>query len=133
MGARGRPVLVYDGDCGFCSASVRWISPHWRADVDAEAWQALGAEGLAALGLSQEACAQAAYWVDSDGRAWRGHLAVAKALSAADGWRRAAGRLGLVPPGRWVGAAVYPLVVRWRHRLPGASQSCRVAPGTGRG
>ncbi len=36
------------------------------------------------------------------------------------------GRLMLVPPVSWLAAAVYAVVARNRHRLPGATDACRV-------
>jgi predicted DCC family thiol-disulfide oxidoreductase YuxK len=118
------PVLIYDGDCGFCTSVAAGISRRWAVPATAVAWQSLGEDGLAELGLTPEAAQQAAWWVDGDGRRFRGHLAVAKALLAARGWRRVAGAAIRVPPVSWAAAVGYRLVVRFRHRLPGSTRAC---------
>lgn len=129
--ATGVPVLVYDGDCGFCTASASWLARRWTVAARAVPWQQLDPAALADLGLTAGAAAEAAWWVDERGVAWRGHLAIARALAAAGGAWGPAGRAIGVPPLRWVAAAAYPVVVAVRHHLPGATPACRAtASGT---
>jgi predicted DCC family thiol-disulfide oxidoreductase YuxK len=118
------PILIYDGDCGFCTSVAAGISHRWRVPAETRAWQSLGEDGLAELGLTPEAAQQAAWWVDADGRRFRGHRAVAKALLGARGWRRMAGGAILLPPVSWAAAVGYRVVVRYRHRLPGSTNAC---------
>ncbi len=118
------PILIYDGDCGFCTSVAVGISRRWRAPAEARSWQSLGEGGLAQLGLTPEAARQAAWWVDGEGRRFRGHRAVAKALLAARGWRRGVGGAILIPPVSWAAAVGYRVVVRYRHRLPGSTTAC---------
>jgi hypothetical protein len=51
---------------------------------------------------------------------------MAQALKAGSGWSAGVGHVLLVPPFRWVGGAVYPLIARWRHLLPGGTPACRM-------
>jgi len=118
-------VLVFDGDCGFCTSSAAWIARHWKGPERSLAWQQMDAGDLTAAGLTGDQVASAAWWIDEHGRAWGGHLAVAKAMVAAGGAWGGLGRLTLVPPFRWSAAAVYRLVVRYRYRLPGGTPACR--------
>ena len=118
------PILVYDGNCGFCTAVAMKISDRWRVPAKATSWQDLGGDGLAELGLSPADGQKAAWWVDSDGRLFEGHLAVAKSLIAAQGWRGAVGKVILIPPVGGVAALGYRVVVRNRHRLPGSTKAC---------
>ena len=119
------PILVYDGNCGFCTSVAMKISDRWRVPAKAASWQDLGGDGLAELGLSPADVQRAAWWVDSDGRLFEGHLAVAKSLMAARGWRGAVGKVILIPPVGGVAAAGYRIVARYRHRLPGSTDACR--------
>jgi predicted DCC family thiol-disulfide oxidoreductase YuxK len=119
-------MLIFDGDCAFCTTTARWIAARWRIPAEAVPWQRLGQPGLDALGLTVTDVEHAAWWVDSAGRRFRGHRAVGHALLAAGGWRAGLGRVALVPPGSWVAALVYRAVARWRHRLPGGTPACRV-------
>jgi len=119
-------VLVFDGDCGFCTSSARWLERGFRHGERAEAWQLLGEEALARFGLTVADASQAAWWVDREGRRERGHRAAGRALEAAGGWRRGVGLLILAPPTSWLAAGTYRLVVRWRHLLPGGTPACRL-------
>jgi predicted DCC family thiol-disulfide oxidoreductase YuxK len=119
-------LLVYDGDCSFCSSSARWIAARWQGPEQAVAWQHLSADQRERLGLSLDDVRCAAWWVDRDGRRSRGHVAIARALRAAPGWPSIVGRILLIPPFRWLAAATYPLIARWRHRLPGGTPACRM-------
>jgi predicted DCC family thiol-disulfide oxidoreductase YuxK len=125
MGITTAPLLVYDGDCSFCTTCARWIAASWRSPAQAVAWQQLDADQLDSLGLTLDEVRDAAWWIDGEGGRSRGHLAIARALQAGQGWRAVAGRILLVPPFRWLGAWAYPLIARWRHRLPGGTPACR--------
>ena len=118
-------MLIYDGDCSFCSSSARWITARWNGPQQAVAWQHLGAGQLERLGLTLDDVRGAAWWIDASGIS-RGHLAIARALRAAPGWPSVVGHILLVPPFRWLAAGVYPLIARWRHRLPGGTPACRM-------
>lgn len=126
-GVPGRPVLLYDGRCGFCSAAAgfltRWVRPAPRGEPawDVLPWQRAD---LAALGVAAEACRQAVQWVVPPGRPGSGEprsgaAAVAAALRA--------GRIPWVPLGwlldapvlRRVAALGYRFVAARRDRLPG--------------
>lgn len=117
-------MLIYDGDCSLCSSSARWIAARWNGPQQAVAWQHLSADQLERLGLTLDDVRSAAWWIDASGTS-RGHLAIARALRAADGWPAVVGRILLVPPFRWLAAGAYPLIARWRHRLPGGTPACR--------
>ncbi|WP_428985933.1 thiol-disulfide oxidoreductase DCC family protein [Streptomyces pyxinicus] len=127
---RTRPVLVYDGDCGFCTASValarRWIRP--RCDIAARQWA-----DLEDLGVAPERAEYEALWVTPDGRVCGGAQAVAGLLSSARGVWPVAGAVLRLPPVRWAAHGVYRLVARNRHRLPGGTPACALPAGRGPG
>ena len=122
---RNEPLLIYDGDCSFCRSSARWITAHWHGPQRAVAWQHLSTDRLERLGLTLTDVRRAAWWVDPQSGNSRGHHAIARALQAADGWPSIVGQILLVPPFRWLAAGAYPLLARWRHRLPGGTPACR--------
>ena len=119
-------MLVFDGDCGFCTSVANWVAARWRGEERAVAWQHLDDDGLAAFGLTREDVAAAVWWIDAAGRRYRGSAAMAEALVAGSGWSALAGRVLRVPPVSWLGAVAYPLIARWRHRLPGGTPACRL-------
>jgi predicted DCC family thiol-disulfide oxidoreductase YuxK len=120
--ARHRPVLVYDGDCGFCTTSAHLLE---RIGPDAEivAWQLTD---LAALGITEEQAADAVQLVQVDGSVRSGHEAVAAVLGTAGRIWRIAGRALLLPGISWIAARAYRLIADNRYRLPGGTPACAV-------
>ncbi|MBI2168926.1 MAG: DUF393 domain-containing protein [Actinobacteria bacterium] len=116
-------MLIFDGDCGFCTTSARWVERRLPGGMEVVPFQ--GIDDLAALGLTLRNVETAAYWVDGH-KLRRGHRAVAAALRhTGPGWW-VVGVVIDVPPVRWLAAGVYRLVARYRYRLPGATSACRV-------
>lgn len=112
--------LVYDGDCAFCTSSVRAAARlGLRPDV-VIAWQHAD---LNDLGLTQAQCEQALQWV-SGSRVASGHAAVARMMLAGPLAWRPVGALLLTPPISWLAARVYRWVADHRGSLPGGTPAC---------
>ena len=112
-------LLVYDGHCGFCVRSARWIEARLPADARVEPWQSLRLEDL---GLSQPDVEAAVWWIDGSGhgtRRTRGADAVGRSLVAAGGPWSIIGHLIVHPPLCWLARPAYALIAANRHRLPG--------------
>lgn len=118
-----QPTLVFDGDCGFCTSSARWIERRLDADVRVEMWQSLDLE---ALGLTVDDVTTAAYFVDEDGSLHRGHAGIGRAFEYMALPFRVAGRAMQHRPIAWVAAPTYRLVAKYRYKLPGATEACRI-------
>ncbi len=116
-------MLIFDGDCGFCTTSARWIEDRLPEGTAVEPWQALDID---ALGLTEADVTTAAYWIDEDGTAHRGHRAIEFALKQAGSPWRAAGTVIGLPPFVWLAPVVYRLVAKYRYKLPGATDACRL-------
>lgn len=117
--------LLYDPDCGFCTASAAWLG---RRRLGAAIEPMRGAV-LAALGVDAERGAREIPFVEASGRVSYGHAAIGRALATGGpGWRLA-GWLLLHPPTSWLARAGYAAIARNRHRLPGSSAACRLDPG----
>jgi predicted DCC family thiol-disulfide oxidoreductase YuxK len=131
-------LLIFDGDCGFCTSAAGWISGRWRASTstasrpEAVPWQQVGEDSLARIGLTPEAAARSAWWVDPSGGLFEGHRAIGRSLEASYGWKRWAGKAILAPLFEWLFAGAYRLVARNRHRLPGATPACATMAEAGR-
>ncbi|HWM64601.1 MAG TPA: DUF393 domain-containing protein [Solirubrobacterales bacterium] len=123
MSRQERPVLVYDGDCAFCTRCAGFLE---RIGPEAEivAWQLAD---LAALGITEEQATDAVQWVEVDGAIRSGHEAIAAVLSTAGTIWKPIGRALLLPGISWVAAKVYRLVADNRYRLPGGTPACAVA------
>jgi predicted DCC family thiol-disulfide oxidoreductase YuxK len=116
-------MLIFDGDCSFCTSSATWIEHRLPSGTRVEPWQRID---LRSLGLTEADVTTAAYWVDERGKNHRGHRSIGKALMAAGGKWRAIGALILIPPFSWLAALGYAVIAKNRHRLPGSTPACKL-------
>ncbi|MBI4936510.1 MAG: DUF393 domain-containing protein [Actinobacteria bacterium] len=121
------PLLIFDGDCGFCSASVRFGQRWIRRMPTATPFQRLD---LTRYGITAADCTTAVQYVARDHHVFAAHDAVsALLLGAGRGWW-VLGALMHLPGIHWLSGVVYRWVARNRHRLPGATAACAInAPG----
>ena len=122
---RSRPVLIFDGDCGFCTTCA-WFLQRWVVGADSASvapWQRLD---LAELGLTEGQCRTAVQWVGQGGQVAEGHAAIAAALKAGHRVWRLVGAMLLAPGLSWVAERVYSGVAAHRDRLPGGTPACRI-------
>jgi predicted DCC family thiol-disulfide oxidoreductase YuxK len=116
-------VLVFDGECGFCTGVARWVER--RLPPGAGIIPAQRVDDPSAYGLTRDDLLSAAYWIDRRRRPHRGHLAAAAALRRMGGWWGVLGDVAELPPFSWVAWAAYEVVARNRQRLPGPTPECR--------
>jgi len=107
-------ILIYDGDCHFCVRRARWFQRRSRSQNMAVAYQNLH---LDEVGLTQDVVSREAVWIDSKGRHFYGHKAIAKSLQHIGGLWGVLGRVMLVPPFSWLAKGTYRLTASNRHRL----------------
>src|SRR6476659_5550942 len=123
---RERGLLIFDGDCGFCTTSARfatrWVDRRHRYDV--QPWQQVD---LARHGLTEQDCIEAAQFVRPDGTVVAAHLAIAEALKHGAPLWRPLGHLVTLPGVRWVAGRVYTWVADHRYALPGGTPACAPA------
>lgn len=120
-----RPVLLFDGECGFCTRSLgwlRWLDRHGR--IETLPYQQPGAPE--SIGASFDECSGSVQWRGPDGTRLAGAAAVNAALGSALGTTlpRRLYRLSSGPQER-----LYDLVARNRRRLPGMQPWCSSHPG----
>ncbi len=118
-GGAGQPVLLYDGDCGFCRS---WV-PRWRRLTRGRvAFRPYQDPAARPPDVSREALAREIHLVLPDGRVFAGFGALVRSLHAAAprrwGWLLFAYRR--VPGFRPTAEAVYARIARRRHRGPHA-------------
>ena len=123
-------VLIYDGECGFCTNSAKWArnrlpEPHRIAPS-----QDFDQAALADMGLSRADVDRAAWWYEPGSAAVEGAECISRTLLAIGGKPALIGRLLWLPVMRllsgflyrWV-AANRPLVGRWAARLSRRSRT----------
>ncbi|MCQ0025554.1 DUF393 domain-containing protein [Streptomyces somaliensis DSM 40738] len=127
---RIRPVLVYDGDCGFCSTSVRFAERYVRPRCTVTPWQFADLEEL---GVTRRRAEHEALWVTPAGTVYGGSRAVARLLLSAPGGWPVLGAVLTLPLVRWAAHGVYRLVAANRHRMPGGTAACALPARRGTG
>jgi predicted DCC family thiol-disulfide oxidoreductase YuxK len=123
---RHMPVLLFDGECGFCTAAVEWLARRLERRTRLLAWQRAD---LAACGVSREQAAASVWWIEPGGAHWHGAAAAAHALASCRPPWKQLGHALLAPGLRRAAAAAYWLVARVRRWLPGTTPACRRQPG----
>jgi predicted DCC family thiol-disulfide oxidoreductase YuxK len=119
-------VLVFDGDCGFCTRSVGWVrAMDRRGEIDIRPYQEPGAPE--AVGTDTATCAEAVQWRGPDGRRLAGAAAVNAVLDTVTGtpipstiYRATSG----------LQERVYRWVADHRSRFPGMTPYCQSHPGS---
>jgi predicted DCC family thiol-disulfide oxidoreductase YuxK len=128
-----RPVLVFDGDCAFCTTCARFIERFVPTTAAVVPWQFAD---LAALGTTADRAQRELLWIHPSGNVDGGAAAVAALLVDAGGAWRLAGWLMLRPVLNRIADGMYRLVAANRHRLPGGTPACALPapshrPGSG--
>jgi len=116
------PVLIYDGDCGFCTRSAR-LAERLPLRARIAPWQELD---LAALRTTEQRARHEVLWVNGEGRVFGGAAAVAEVLKHCGLPWSPVGALLSAPIVRTVADLVYRWVAANRFRLPGSTSACRV-------
>jgi predicted DCC family thiol-disulfide oxidoreductase YuxK len=123
------PWLIYDGDCAFCTSSARWLAERLNRPLGPSVrlvpWQFTD---LAALGTTAQRAQREALWVAADGTIHGGAAAFAEWLKFRGGGYAVVGHLMDLPGIRRLAAAVYRVIAKNRHRMPGGSPACALPP-----
>jgi predicted DCC family thiol-disulfide oxidoreductase YuxK len=129
VSVREVPWLVFDGDCAFCTTTATWVAERLRRPNQPEArlvpWQFTDLE---ALGTTSERTQREVLWVTPGGEIFGGAAAFAQWLRFRGGAYGVLGRVIDLPGVRVLATAVYRLIARNRHRMPGGSPACALPP-----
>jgi predicted DCC family thiol-disulfide oxidoreductase YuxK len=108
-----RLVLLYDGECEFCSRLARWVERHdARGRISVLPNQEVGL--VERLGLTRAEVDRAAWAVEPGGSRFEGAAAINRVLrELGDGWR-GLGSVYAIPPVRWLEDRYYSRVARRR-------------------
>ena len=118
-------VLIFDGDCGFCTTTANYIKAHSSVEIDVQPWQWLA---LADYGLTKEN-ASAKVQMVVNGKNFAGHKAFAKMLRIQkQWWFKVLGGLMVTPSFSWGARVGYYFVAKYRHKLPGGTPVCELKP-----
>jgi predicted DCC family thiol-disulfide oxidoreductase YuxK len=98
-------VVVYDGDCGICQASARWIEQHIPS-LEVQSHYEYGVQELGSV------------WFVTPTYNYEGAEAVAQVLmTASKPWMRICGRMMNAPVIRLIASGVYRVIARNRRHI----------------
>ena len=127
------PLLLYDGDCGFCARSVRFVLAREGRDRSLRFATLQGPAGEAARRARPDlAGIDSVLWVEPDARGGiarvlvRSDAALRTLTYLGGGWRLLAALGRLVP--RRLRDGVYDLIARHRLRLAGGADAACLVP-----
>jgi len=122
---RENRVLIFDGDCAFCSLWVDRLKAFLPYFPPATPWQWINLDDYA---LTQDDVEKAAWFV-TESRQFAGHMAFSALLRSQPsiGWRFL-GHLVATEPFSSLAALGYAFISKNRHRLPGGTPACAVRP-----
>lgn len=115
-------LLIFDGDCGFCTTCANWYAQRAKSASSIAPWQAVD---LDAHGLTEADVTASVQW-SHNGHTSSGADACANAMKAVPGPWRFAGHLLALPGVIHLARLAYPIVARYRYRLPGATNACKI-------
>ena len=118
-----RNLLIFDGDCGFCTTVALWVEKRWRGRVAITPYQFAN---LSEFGLSVEQATSKVYLVSGEAK-FAGHEVVAELIRLRRpkslGWLA---KLIVSKPLTPVSAWVYALIAKNRHKFPGGTPACQM-------
>jgi predicted DCC family thiol-disulfide oxidoreductase YuxK len=123
-----QPLFLFDGDCGVCQNGTASMRRRFDPPVDMSAYQCVD---LSAYGITDDEVLEGPVLVRVNGSHVVGPLAIAEMLRISRRPYRTLGVAMLLPGVSQLLHSIGPSVYRQRHRLPGASETCRIPTGEG--
>lgn len=117
------PILIYDGDCSFCSTSIRFLKKKLPINIKMEPYQLAD---LKVLELTVEECRREVQFIDYIGRRSSGAAAFANLFRLGSKPWKLLSRVMKFPVIRVLADVVYHWVATNRYRLPGGTPTCRM-------
>ena len=118
-----KPVLIFDGDCGFCTTTANWIEKRSLTPVEIQPYQWAK---LADFGLTEKEAADKVQLI-FEGKIFAGHHCMAKLLLIQPNiLLKFVGAVMVMPGLDPISAKVYEWVAANRHKLPGGTPACKM-------
>lgn len=117
------PVLIFDGDCGFCTTTANWIKKNSKValEIAPYQWTELGQYGL----TPEEAAAKVQVVVGD--KVFAGHYCMSKLLLIQPNiLLKLVGAVMVLPGLDSISARVYEWIAANRQKLPGGTPACKL-------
>jgi predicted DCC family thiol-disulfide oxidoreductase YuxK len=117
------PILVFDGDCGFCTTTANWIKKNSKIGLEIAPYQWTD---LNQYGLTAEEAAAKVQLVVGD-KVFAGHYCMAKLLLIQPNvLLKGLGALMVAPFLNPISAKAYEWIAANRQKLPGGTPACKM-------
>jgi predicted DCC family thiol-disulfide oxidoreductase YuxK len=117
-------LFIFDGDCAFCSSSMRLLRKMTKGRITSSPYQF---RNLDELGVSLDEAESAVQYIRGEVRL-KGAEAIAYYLMDSKAVWSAAGWLMRAPVILSFAEIIYSVVAKNRHRLPGGTPECQLKP-----
>lgn len=121
--ANQKSLLIYDGDCAFCSSTIRIIEKYVKNHPEIAPYQWAK---LKEYGLTIEECQKEIKFVSTDGNITTGARAFSRFFSACPTPWKLIGKLLSAPIISQIARKVYNWIAKNRYRLPGGTPTCGI-------
>lgn len=120
---QAKPLLIFDGDCGFCTTTSNYIAKRSKNSIEISPWQFTDFTNLP---VTAEQCADQVYFL-VEGVPYGGHEAFAMLLKTQKNFLlKAAGSVLMWKALRFITKPAYRLTAKYRHKLPGGTPACKL-------
>lgn len=113
--------MIYDGDCGFCSSTIRFLE---KTNEKGPPFSPYQNSDLESYFLSAKICVEAIQYVDKFGNISSGALAFADYFKDSPFPWKAIGYVLHLPGVKFISDVVYRWVAKNRYFFPGGSHNC---------
>jgi len=115
-------IVIYDGDCAFCSSAARFAQAKVAKNLKYQAYQL---SDLVSLNLTEAECQRALQMIIDD-KKFSAEKAVIELLRYGNLFYRSLAMILSLPILRLLTRIGYRLIAKYRHRLPGGTPTCRM-------
>ena len=116
-------IVIYDGDCAFCSSAARFAQRRVAPNLNYSPYQLTE---LAKHGISTEQARSSLKFVTDSNDVLSAHLAVSQIMRNGNKVWRLVGIISTLPIVRSLAALGYMVPAKYRHKLPGGTATCKM-------
>jgi len=116
-------LVIYDGDCAFCSTAARFAQRKVAPTLSYSPYQRTD---LTKYGISTVEAQSSLKFVKTNGEVVSAQKAVSQIMKCGNSFWKAFGVITELPGINLLAALGYKLTAKYRHKLPGGTPTCKM-------
>ena len=116
-------IVIYDGDCAFCSSAARFAQRRVAPELIYSPYQF---SELAKYGITTAQAQSSLKFVTDSGEVLSAHVAVSQIMQNGNKFWKLLGIITTLPIIRSLADLGYRLTAKYRHKLPGGTPTCKM-------